>query len=226
MPSFRNQTMEKEIIYKKDYISYYDPKKIEQAFKIALETRKFEIELYWKRTAYFVLFIGAVFVAYYSILSSKGIPNLFLLFLSFWGYLLSLLWYTADKGSKYWQENWEHHIEELSMHLKIPIFGIIKYRKSQNQIMGSYPYSVSKVNQMVSIIIGVGWILMFFKDIINLAQSFDSTCPAVIVMCGIIIGVGFILVSYCVVHYKCKGFAAEQPANDNKDYFYNYHKSL
>jgi len=40
-------------------------KLIEKAFEIALDTRKFEIDLYWKRTAYFVLFIGAIFVGYY-----------------------------------------------------------------------------------------------------------------------------------------------------------------
>ena len=41
-------------------------KLIEKAFEIALDTRKFEIDLYWKRTAYFVLFIGAIFVGYYN----------------------------------------------------------------------------------------------------------------------------------------------------------------
>ena len=43
---------------KENYINNFDEKKLEEAFQIALETRKFEIELYWKRTAYFVLFIG------------------------------------------------------------------------------------------------------------------------------------------------------------------------
>lgn len=211
-------------VTKEEYIKCYKDDRIEQAFEIALETRKFEIELYWKRTAYFVLFIGAVFVAYYSILSSEEVEskehNLFPLCLSFLGYLLSLLWYTANRGSKYWQENWEHHIEELSTHLGIPVFGIIKCRKSENKITGSYPFSVSKVNQMVSIIIAIGWTLMFIKDTINLAQCFDSKCQAA--MYGIFICIVFISVSRYVVH-KCKGFAAKQPAND---YFYNYDKSL
>ena len=53
-------------ISKEDYIKEYEKEKLEEAFKIALDTRKFEIELYWKRTGYFVLFIGAVFVGYYT----------------------------------------------------------------------------------------------------------------------------------------------------------------
>ena len=69
--------MKKKIdpISHEEYIKCFNPNKdapdtsskgklLESAFKIALDTRKFEIELYWKRTGYFVLFIGAVFVAY------------------------------------------------------------------------------------------------------------------------------------------------------------------
>lgn len=55
-------------ISKEDYIDNFDEKKLEEAFQIALDTRKFEIDLYWKRTGYFVLFIGAVFVGYYRVL--------------------------------------------------------------------------------------------------------------------------------------------------------------
>ena len=43
---------------------------INKALEIALDTRIFEIELYWKRTGYFVLFIGAVFVGYYKTLQT------------------------------------------------------------------------------------------------------------------------------------------------------------
>ena len=119
-------------ISKEDYIKEYKEKKLEEALKIALDTRKFEIGLYWKRTGYFVLFIGAVFVGYYTILSSDKIEKeqqeWLLLLLAALGYLLSLLWYMANRGSKFWQENWEAHIEELSTHLGVPIFGIIKRR--------------------------------------------------------------------------------------------------
>ena len=49
-----------------------ETKALEEALKIALDTRKFEIELYWKRASYFWLFIGAVFVAYFSTLKSDS----------------------------------------------------------------------------------------------------------------------------------------------------------
>lgn len=139
-------------ISKEDYIREFDREKLEEAFKIALETRKFEIELYWKRTGYFVLFTSAVFVGYYKTLPTSGTPDkgeicLLPFLLSSLGFLLSLLWYMANRGSKFWQENWEAHIEMLSTHLGIPIFGIIKHSTSSKlDLMKEYPFSVSKVN--------------------------------------------------------------------------------
>ena len=44
-------------ISKEDYVNNFDEKKLEEAFQIALDTRKFEIDLYWKRTGYFVLLL-------------------------------------------------------------------------------------------------------------------------------------------------------------------------
>ena len=57
-------------ISKEDYIKEYKEEKLEEALEIALDTRKFEIELYWKRTGYFVLFIGAVCIGYYKLMQT------------------------------------------------------------------------------------------------------------------------------------------------------------
>lgn len=153
-----------ESISEKDYIRCYtstsistsekEKEQIKRALEIALDTRKFEIDLYWKRTAYFVLFISAVFIGYYKIIQTKdsiiGIyqKEWLLLLLAALGFLLSLLWYIANRGSKFWQENWEAHIEQLSMYSGVPIFGIINRREhSIRNLMQEYPFSVSKVNQ-------------------------------------------------------------------------------
>lgn len=213
-------------ISKKEYIKEYNKGKLEEAFKIALETRKFEIDLYWKRTGYFVIFIGAVFVGYYTILSSDKIEkeqqSWLLLILPALGFLLSLLWHMANRGSKFWQENWEAHIEEVSTHLGIPIFGIIKSRKhSIYNVMGQYPFSVSKVNQMVSLFITISWVLVFIKEVLSFPSlkidlSFLKGNPFWIF---IIVGLLIIL----LVIFQCRGFAAKTPKKrKNADYFYNY----
>ena len=103
-----------ESISKEEYITCYtsagistlgkesDKDLIKEAFEIALDTRKFEIDLYWKRTAYFVLFIGAIFVGYYNVFSNSK-SHWVSLFIAALGFLLSLLWYMANRGSKFWQ---------------------------------------------------------------------------------------------------------------------------
>ena len=225
---------EKREISKEDYIKEYNKEKLEEALEIALDTRKFEIELYWKRTGYFVLFIGAVFVGYYTILSSDKIEkeqqSWLLLILPALGFLLSLLWHMANRGSKFWQENWEAHIEELSTHLGIPIFGIIKSRKySIYNVMGQYPFSVSKVNQMVSLLITISWILIFIKelsakiDVSFLKEHcwiiFIAIVPVIIFVIPIIL-----YTFYRLIIKPCKGFATLYPEDrkENIYYFYNY----
>lgn len=197
---------EKQGISKEDYIKLYNKGKLEEAFKIALDTRKFEIELYWKRTGYFVLFIGAVFVGYYNISSSEYQKEWLLLLLSALGFLLSLLWYMANRGSKFWQENWEAHIKELSTHLGVPIFGIIKRREhSIRNLMQEYPFSVSKVNQMVSLIITFTWLLMLCKEIgvSKLLENIPFSDWYKVLAGGIVIMLSFLIIIYC------KGFAAK-----------------
>ena len=80
--NLNNKKKRGDSISKQEYINCYfsaapkekkKEKLIEQAFNIALETRRFEIELYWKRTAYFILFIGAVFIGYYQIIREFGL---------------------------------------------------------------------------------------------------------------------------------------------------------
>ncbi|WP_315564865.1 hypothetical protein [Alloprevotella tannerae] len=215
-------------ISNEEYIKCFNPNKdapelLDSAFEIALDTRKFEIELYWKRTGYFVLFIGAVFVAYQGF--SKECPHEWLLpFLASIGYLLSLLWYMANRGSKYWQENWEHNIEELSTYIGKPIFGIIKcptQKSPYSDLMDAYPFSLSKVNQMVSIIITASWIIVFIKELYALDLGYSCQCQCKWIFK---VFIGFILI--CLSKYiinKCKGFSAKTQINgENKDYFCNY----
>lgn len=246
-------------ISKSEYIKCYSPKDktgnegqiknaLEIALEIALDTRKFEIELYWKRTAYFVLFIGVIFVGYYNVLSKSHWLSLFIAAL---GFLLSLLWYMANRGSKFWQENWEAQIEELSTYLGTPIFGIIKRRKdSIYNPIGHYPFSVSKVNQMVSLIITSSWFLTFIKDALIFNEKDKQYIKDFIANCSIldaififlqdniwrtIIGVFIIIILSLLVIYLCKGFAAKIPnkeadkspnKEDSINYFWHYSSEL
>jgi hypothetical protein len=89
--------------------------KLVNAHKLAWETRNFEIDKFWIRTAFFGGFIALIFNAYINIVSSSR-PDLirnFDIFLILLGIIFSVAWLLSILGSKCWQENWEAHIDML-----------------------------------------------------------------------------------------------------------------
>ena len=149
-----------------DLLNAFSRKQIKEAMNIALDTRKFEIELYWKRANYFWAFMVAVYAAYFILIGyGKGswiIHSIVCLI----GVCFSFGWYLANRGSKYWQENWENHIAVLSKQTTGEIF---KHWLRPNDhfinLKGNYPISVSKVNQFLSMITCFSWIILYVISI-------------------------------------------------------------
>ncbi len=157
---------------KREYQDAFD-KRETAALKSALEARKFEIELYWKRATYFWTFIGATFAAYALIYAEKGHPeNSFLLTLfACLGFVFSIAWHYVNKGSKFWQENWENHVELLEDEHHGPLYKTITERpdpkncceKLERFFVAPKPFSVSKINQLVSTFVVWIWVLLLVK---------------------------------------------------------------
>jgi hypothetical protein len=156
----------------KDNVSYTTEKEKEQkstkaeALKYALEIRSFEIELYWKRATYFWAFIGATLAGYGAVQASSIAPKQDLaVALSCLGLVFSFGWFCVNKGSKQWQENWENHVDLLEDDIIGPLYKIVLGRpkstgiitKIERFIAGPGPYSVTKINQMISLFVTVLW---------------------------------------------------------------------
>lgn len=172
-----------DVLSQKEPLSV-NPEKVqdlEQLCKIALETRSFEIKLYWQRTTYYWAFIAADIAAYalvYSKIESFSTLSYALLaILSVLGILFSCGWLLANRGSKFWQENWEGHMGLLIRAKYGPIFQTIALPKSKGFWgTGGYPYSVSRVNQWISIFVLFMWIGLFsypFCKLLGLNLSDD-----------------------------------------------------
>lgn len=132
--------------------------KAEKALDIALDVRKFEIGLYWTRAAYFWTFIGISFAAYGTELDSKDkYPKKaeMLLVISCIGLVFSLAWYFVNRASKFWQENWEKHVDLLEDGVIGPLYKTVIRDKKINgwRLLGPYPFSVSKINQILSLFV-------------------------------------------------------------------------
>jgi hypothetical protein len=139
-------------------------KKVEEALKQALDIRKFEIELYWKRATYFWTIIGVIFAGYFLLLKSDGLKahsNLILL-VNCIGFLFFLSWWLVNRGSKFWQNNWERHVDLLEDDIMGPLYKRVIQTGDLNwfKIHKEYNYSVSKINQFLSFFVTLIWLGM------------------------------------------------------------------
>lgn len=137
-----------------------------RALEYALDIRKFEIELYWKRATYFWTLIAAAFAAYaltYKTATDHE-PWLSLVF-SALGLVLSFAWYLVNRGSKFWQNNWERHVDMLENMTLGPLYKVVAINPGNNPLTDAAQFSVTKINQMLSLFVTLFWIVLLFKSV-------------------------------------------------------------
>jgi hypothetical protein len=148
-----------------------DPKKTEAALQHALDIRKFEIGLYWQRATYFWALIAAAFAGYFAVLAAEHMSandkafNAFVI--ACLGLIFSFSWFLANRGSKYWQENWENHVDMLEDGITGPLYKTILHRPPNKNLLsrlieGPAPFSVSQINQWVSLFTLVIWLCLIW----------------------------------------------------------------
>lgn len=91
-------------------------------------------------------------------------PWLSLLF-SVLGLVLSFAWYLVNRGSKFWQNNWERHVDMLEDLTIGPLYKIVATSPGNNPLTDAAHFSVTKINQMLSLFITMVWILLLLKSV-------------------------------------------------------------
>lgn len=202
----------KRIESKEEYDKLFPTEKGERArlLKIAMDVRKFEIEMYWKRTAFFWAFIVSIYTAFFFLLTSqdKDEYSIYLVGLSFLAVIFSIAWIFANKGSKFWQENWEQHVGLLEDEPLYDVFLNPKEVGSWVHPFKEYDFSVSKINLFLSYVVLVVSLVVLGISVYNIYQWSFCECKcaglaAVVFFIVLIVGtiVGF---SQCKGHRKLK----------------------
>jgi len=149
-----------------------DADKTKKALEHALDIRKFEIGLYWQRAAYFWALIAAAFAGYFAILGADHLNDKEYLayIVSCIGLLFTWAWFLVNRGSKFWQENWENHVDMLEDTVAGPLYKTVLHRPEERgfiekYILGPAAISVSKVNQWVSAFTLCIWIMLVFHSL-------------------------------------------------------------
>lgn len=149
-----------------------------KALELALDMRKFEITLYWQRTAYFWALIAAAFAGYFVVLGAEHLAdrtfNAFCL--ACIGFIFSFAWFRVNRGSKFWQENWEHHVDLLEDTVCGPLYKTVLQGERPATLSfawfdGAAPVSVSRVNQWVSLFTLVVWAILAVVQVLPLNAS-------------------------------------------------------
>jgi hypothetical protein len=160
-----------------------------RALAFALDIRKFEIELYWKRATYFWAFIAAAFAGYALTYknSSEHEPWLSLLFSSL-GLVFSFTWYLVNRGSKYWQNNWERHVDLLEDITLGPLYKVVAEDVgNKNPLTAAGPFSVSKLNQILSAFVTSIWVLLFIKSLFPISNELSvDVCKIAITLLTVV----------------------------------------
>lgn len=170
-------------------------KKRFEAYSKAHEIRKFEIELFWKRATYYWAFILAALTAHFALVGMLfrekdfSIPQLYMLpglslfalaITAFFCFLFSLCWVLMNKGSKFWQKNWEGHIDMLEREFCGDLYKVILNTKDKINFCGcplslkAYDYSVSKITMITSISLLVASFLLYFFYVVLIIIRFQT----------------------------------------------------
>lgn len=161
-----------------DYREKFEDSKIKDAYEKAWSSKNFEIENYWKRANYFWAFQVASFAGYFAVFNSnfysKNTEVLYCVVCI--GLITAIAWTLINKGSKSWQRNWENHVDMLEDKVTGPLYKIVSVDKT---------YSVSNINEIVSMFISVIWIILgikYFTDNISFKNQPDSPVNVTVVL--------------------------------------------
>src|SRR5271166_1217907 len=137
--------------------------------EIAADVRKFEIGLFWQRSLFFWGLIAATFLAYANV-KDTDVKSRFAIVCA--GVIFSLGWTLVNRGSKYWQENWEQKVSRAEQ----GVLGVHLFRDREPVESKFWPlqarqYSVSKLAISLSDFTLLVWIFLFGKSIATAGNS-------------------------------------------------------
>ena len=115
-----------------------------------------------------------------------------------------------NKGSKYWQENWEYHIDELEQEFSGDLYKVIRDTNKDDFCCcplstKAYAYSVSKITMITSIaLLGISCMMFLFYlgmiviRCIKKMQIDFNYFESMRWGFGIVILLGIFLLSFCI----------------------------
>lgn len=136
---------------------YESKSRLAKAYEVALDIRKFEIELYWKRSNSFWLVIAALGALLIGAVSAKdldaNVKSVVTFAICSFAAVVAYAWSLVNQAGKFWQRNWECQVDVLEDAVLGPLYKTVFSKRSPAH---EQLYSVSKLNLALShCVIGV-----------------------------------------------------------------------
>lgn len=106
---------------------------LKDLYKTLLDTRNFEINLFWQRSNYFLVLNTAIAIGFFNLKNGK-----YAFIFALIGLLAAALWFWVCLGGKYWQARWEQRLLEFEKeHLSgLDFFGASPERIQADVVKG------------------------------------------------------------------------------------------
>lgn len=163
-------------------------------YDVALATRNFEIELFWKRSLFFWGFIASAFVGYATLVKDK--PTLSVLIVCF-GFVCSVAWSLVNRGSKYWQENWESIVVENEIDITGELFKHQALQQKKGFWLTSRKFSVSKVTIALSDFTVIIWASLMAYHLFKATFNIVPITSGIAIIGAIIFSIVFTVMMIC-----------------------------
>jgi len=156
------------------------PEEVDNARSAALERahglRKFEIENYWKRATYFWGFQLVAFGALALVAKDGRFQPSLVLVVAAIGAVTAFTGGLTARGSKFWQQNWERHVDLLERPVEGKLMEIV-FLKAKRPT-----FSVSRVNERLLDVFCAAWLIAFLVAVLVLIEPklvrLSATCAA------------------------------------------------
>jgi len=166
-----------QLIDIRQYREHFSGERGNEALKYAHDIRKFEIELYWKRAAYFWTFIAAALAGYFALQKQGDISSIFVV--TCLGFVFSLGWYFVNRGSGAWQRNWEGHVDLLEDPVTGPLHktSIDRWTYRFLHFTDPFPFSPSKINNILALYVVLIWLFLMARTAWKARNYFPVSFP-------------------------------------------------
>ena len=170
-------------------------KNVDRALAYAMDERKLEIDIYWKRNAFFWTLIAGAMVGFLGLSTPGKVEPAFLemrLIVACLGLVFSYSWMLVNVGSGYWQETWWRLIQALEEDEIGPLHSVRLERTS---------VSATWVNKILSAYVTVVWFVLAYHAFSSAGLTFHlSWTPDI---GGAIAGAsGFAIMSMTVLAFR------------------------